>query len=648
MRLKLLLGIVIAIITLATYWQVGDHDFINLDDDVFITNNDHVATGLTRENVLWALKPVPELGWFPVAWLSHMVDVELYGLNPRGHHLTNVCFHIAAALLLFTLMCRTTAAPWPSAFVAALFALHPLHVESVAWLAERRDVLSAFFGFLALLLYVEFVQRGRRRLYVGALIAFLLGLMSKPMLVTLPILMLLLDFWPLNRFSLPCERPEAQVKFDHPAWVAIIREKLPFVAGSLLTVWIALAGPGSSMMNRYVDSLPWDLRAANIVTVYVKYLGKMLWPADLAIFYPFPRTIPLWLTIGSLLVLLTVTGLVLRAGRRQRYLVVGWFWYLVGIVPVSGLVPIGTHAMADRYTYLPLTGIFIIIAWGATELGRKKPGAQYAVAFMAGLVILAATVVSWKQIGYWRDDITLYRHSIEVAPEGFLIHNNLGVALLEKDQIDEALMEFKQAIDLYPYYNRSHLNYGYALAKRGQLDDAIVKYQKTLEINPQSNDAHNNLGVVYAQKGVIDKAVAEFRQAVEIYPDYYAAYVNWGHALAGQGRLDEAMAKYRQALKINMNAIDAHVGLGNVLYRVGRLVEAIDEYRKTLQLNPDFLPAHYNLGVTLARRGDLPAAVEEYRKVLAVDPGHAGARSELERALRSQSYSNAESGARLR
>jgi tetratricopeptide (TPR) repeat protein len=560
MRLAFVLGIVITVITLTTYWQVGNHDFLNLDDNWFITDNTHVATGLSKDNILWAFTPVPDMGWFPLAWLSHMVDVELYGLDPRGHHLTNVAWHIAATLLLFVLLFRTTQAPWPSAFVATLFALHPAHVESVAWVAERRDVLCAFFGFLSLLTYAEYVSRRQITFYLSSLISFLLGLMSKPMLVTFPLVMLLLDYWPLYRYNRAAAAPGTQ---PQKILARAVREKIPFFACSLLSIAFTLSTPTLEEIVR----IPSSIRLANATTAYLKYLGKLLWPTDLAVFYPLPETIPAWQTIASILFLLVATVTVIRSGRRHPYVVTGWFWYLITLLPVLGLVQISTYAIADRYTYLPAVGLFIVVAWTIPAVCAKLPYQREFMPLLAVFVIVTSTIVTWRQLGYWQNNITLYEHALRVTPGNILAHNNLGLSLAEDGRLDEAIAEFKKAVTLRPDFVEGYNNLGLTLAEKGALDEAIREYGNALAKRPNYLEALNNLGIAYKRKRDFTAAIRTYQRALEISPESYQVYNNLGVALQAAGSIDEAIEHYQKAIALEPDYDDARYNLNLALKR---------------------------------------------------------------------------------
>ncbi len=533
-----LLCVTLAVITLAVYWQVGDHEFLNYDDNVYITENSHVANGLTGPSLIWAFTSVHASNWHPITWLSHMADVQFYGVNPRGHHLTNVVIHIISTVLLLLLFFRSTSSLWQSCFVAALFALHPLHVESVAWAAERKDVLSAFFWFLTLLLYVEYVERKKSSLYLLSLLSFVLGLMSKPMLVTVPVVMLLLDFWPLNRLR-PIWQP--RLSAGGSALIPILKEKTPFFATSLFSVAVTIYAQHRGDAIRSFDEISCVLRIENAVTAYLNYIAKAFWPRDLAVFYPYPTSVPLWHFLCSLLALLLITVAAILFRRRHPYLPVGWFWFLITLLPVIGIIQVGNQSMADRYSYIPLTGLFIMAAWGVPVLTKELRYRQGILAILGGAAIIAFSALTWHQLGYWRDSITLFRHAIQVTSNNDIAHNNLGGALAMKGDLDAAIKEFQEALTIDPSYFEVHDHLGLALAKKGDLDAAINEYQKALAVSPNWVEAHNHLGVAFAKKGDLDAAISQFQITLTINPDFYDAKNNLGLALTLKRMHDDAL-----------------------------------------------------------------------------------------------------------
>ncbi len=592
-----LLSIALAVIILAVYMQVGNHDFLNFDDYTYVTNNPHVASGVTYPNFMWAFTSVDAANWHPITWLSHMIDVQLYGMNPRGHHLTNVVIHTVSALFLFLLLFRVTGALWQNLFVAALFALHPLHVESVAWVAERKDVLGALFWFLTLLLYVAYEEKRKISLYLLTLFAFMLGLMSKPMLVTLPFVMLLIDFWPLDRFE------EGRGPRQHLRRLLVLtKEKVPFFACSFLSAVITIYAQNRGGAVQDLNEISFRLRSENALIAYVKYIGKTIWPHDLAVLYPFPPAIPIWQAIGSLLFLFLVSAAAILTARRHRYITVGWFWFLVTLLPVIGLIQVGGQSMADRYSYIPLTGLFIIAAWGVPDLIKGLRHRQGILALLAGTVIIASAALTWQQLGYWRDNISLYRHTLQITTDNSSINYNLGLALQAKGDLDAAIQEYREALRITPNSKNAHYNLGLALQTRGDPDAAIQEYRQTLWINPDEADAHYNLGIVLSAKGDLDAAIYEYREALRINHNNANAHNNLGAALAGKGDLDAAIHEYREAIRINNNLENAHNNLGAVFATKGNLDAAIHEFQEALRINPNYTKARDNLGAALAQK----------------------------------------------
>jgi tetratricopeptide (TPR) repeat protein len=454
----LLICIALTVAMLVVYSQVRTHDFVNFDDDKYVTENPHVRAGLTWKGITWAFTATRESTWhpFPLAWMSHMLDCQLFGLNPGRHHMTSVFLHAANTLLLFLLLKRMTAHVWRSAFVAALFALHPLHVESVAWLAERKDVLSTFFWMLTIWSYVRYVERPAVHTYLPVPLFFSLGLMAKPMIVTLPFVLLLLDYWPLRRFQSFRSKRSSENSFS----LGLVWEKIPLfalaAASSVLTV---MATVRFGYAARAFQTYPFKVRLANAIVSYTAYMGKLLWPFRLAPGYPHPGLQPFWKVAGASVLLVSVFILALKLIRQRPYFAVGWLWYLGTLVPVIGLVPVGSHTMADRYTYVPLVGIFIMVAWGIPALVEKLRRWQLGIRTGAAAVLLALAGTSWAQLGYWADSVTLFKHVLDVTGDrNFLAHNNLLVAYLKNGDLHRALPHAHSALHLQPdnyivYYN---------------------------------------------------------------------------------------------------------------------------------------------------------------------------------------------------
>jgi len=618
--------------TLAAYWQVKDHDFVYYDDNVYVSENPHVRKGLTVEGLIWAFTTDQSSNWHPVTWLSHMTDIELFGLNPGRHHLVNLFIHILNALLIFVVFRKMTGAVWLSGVVAALFALHPLHVESVAWIAERKDVLSAFFGMLALWGYARYADRPTGRRYLPVFLFIALGLMSKPMLVTLPFVMLLLDYWPLNRFAAAASQASGSPAQRHP-FLRLVREKIPLFAlvaiSSAITFWVQQ----QSGALKPLDTMPLDVRIANALLSYVAYIGKMFWPADLAVLYPYPTAFTWWKVAGAFILLTAISGFAVRNAKRRPYVAVGWFWYLGTLVPVIGLVQVGIQAMADRYAYIPLIGLYVIMAWSASELTLKFPRAKIVLTTATATVLLLLTAATVKQVRYWQNTVTLFEHTLAVTTHNWLPHFNLAFVLDRQGRAEAAAWHYREVLRIKPGHDSAHNNLGLALEKLGQTEEAIRHYSAALQINPDFEKAHNNLGLALEKLGRTEEAAAHFRDALRLKPDYENAHNNLGLALEKLGRTKEAIAHFREALRIKPDYEQGHYNLANTLQRMGLLDEAVAHYQEAVRIRPDYESAYNNLGIALYQKGDIDGAIRAFREALRINPNSGNAGSNLMRLL---------------
>ncbi|MGD8916346.1 MAG: tetratricopeptide repeat protein [Syntrophobacterales bacterium] len=634
MRRDIWVCILLTIAIAVVFLQLPGHDFVNYDDDLFVYENSQVRKGLSKEGVIWALTSFSPDYWKPLSWLSHMLDCELFGLKPGMHHLVNLLFHLANSVLLLLVLNRMTGALWPSSFVAALFALHPLHVESVAWVAERKDVLSAFFWLLAVRAYSRYVERPRSRRYLLALFFFALGLMAKPMVVTLPFVLLLLDYWPLERMEINRLRVKqneggmARSSVFHLVW-----EKIPFIVLSGATTVVTIIAQRQVGALKSFEGFPFSHRIANALVSYVSYIGKMVWPHKLAVFYPYPTTIPLWQSAGAGLLLITISVLLLRAAANRPYLAVGWLWYVVTLLPVIGLVQVGVQAMADRYTYLSIIGLFIIIAWGIPSVLASWRHRKKAIALAATVLLLVFAICSMRQVSYWQDSASLFQHTNKVTINNDVAHNHLGLALAAQGRFEEAMSHYVQALRIKPREPWVHSNLGIALARQGRLAQAIDHYEEALRIKPDLAKAHNNLGNALAKQGKLEEAMSHYAEALRIKPDFEKAHNNLGNALARQGKLEEAMSHYAEALRINPDYAGAHNNLGNALAMQGKLEEAMDHYSQALRINPEDAEAHNNLGNILAAKGRLEEAANCYSEALRINPDYARAHYNLANTL---------------
>ncbi len=578
MRRETLICLFLVAAILVVYWQVMDHEFIVYDDNVYVTDNPYVKEGLTGGSASWALTTTKGGNWHPLTWLSHMLDCQLYGLNPWGHHLTSVIFHIANTILLFLCLRWMTAAVWRSALVAALFALHPLHVESVAWVAERKDVLSTFFWMLTTLAYINYAKRPKNKRYLFVFVFFSLGLMAKPMLVTLPFVLLLLDYWPLNRLQFPAQCVSAEDRAGSPVASSqqlplrkLIMEKVPLLVMSgvscAITVWAQQQAGALSGLK----AVPYRWRMTNGLVSYVSYIGKMIWPQGLAVFYPHPvNSLPIWESALAGFFLVIVSAVVVRLAIRYQYGFVGWLWYLGTLVPVIGLVQVGEQAIADRYTYVPLIGLFIVIAWWGADIGKGSRHRLVLVNILAMIFVLGLTVCSRQQVRYWKNSIDLFENTLEVTADNYVAHFTLGNALALRGNLVEAITHYEEALRIRPNYAEAHHNLGNALALRGNLVEAITHYKEALRINPNYAEAHRNLGVGLDQQGNHEEAMYHYAEALRINPEDSQSHNNLGVALAEQGRLDEAIAHFAEAVRINPNFAEAQRNLEQGLRLVGK------------------------------------------------------------------------------
>jgi len=519
--------------TLTVYRQILYYEFIDLDDYEYVAENQTVQNGLTLKNIAWSFTTTLTGNWHPLTWVSHMLDCQIFGVNPGWHHFTNLIFHTANGLLLFFLLRKMTGDLWQSGFVAAVFALHPLQVESVAWIAERKNLLSTFFGVVTLWGYVAYIEKPNVIKYLSVFLFFSLGLMSKPMLVTLPFVMLLLDLWPLSRLQLessgdsPIPKPGINIFY-------LVKEKLPFfalvTASSVVTFIVQKKGGAVGSL----EMISMKGRIANALVSYVGYIGKIIWPNKLAILYPHPVDFPWWKTTGSFALLVAITVFVIRNVKLRPWLSVGWFWYLGTLVPVIGLVQVGVQAMADRYAYVPMIGLLIMIAWGVPSLLERQQRKKIGLALITAVILSLCMTTTWFQSMYWKNSIILFQHTLNVTRNNYLPHNNLGVALANRGRIDEAVEHYRESLRIKPDFADAHNNLGITLAREGRIDEAIKHYREALRKSPDFEEAHNNLAIALYYKGNTNEAIRHLQEAIRIRPDYANAKQNLQEMLKDQ------------------------------------------------------------------------------------------------------------------
>jgi len=587
--MKLIVASLLILLTIIAFWPLQHNGFINsFDDNDYVTKNMFVQGGLSLRGLTYAFTTTQAANWHPLTWLSLMLDYQLFGLNPKGYHATNLFFHLANVLLLFLILESMTKALWPSALTAALFALHPLHVESVAWVAERKDVLSTFFWLTTMGAYLRYVRRPGWDRYCLILLSFSLGLLTKPMLVTLPFALLLLDYWPLGRFQLPpppAPRLGKSGKQPYQRFAPrLVWEKVPLL---ILSAFFCLSTIHAQQLGiASLEKFPFAARFGNALLSCVSYLGKMIWPVHLAIFYPvFINSLSWGQVAAAALALLAISFLVLKGARKYPYLPVGWFWYLGTLVPVIGLVQVGLQSMADRYTYVPLIGIFIILAWGLSDLSAKWRGRKLWLGAAAGLGLVTLMTLTWYQIGYWRNTKSLFEHAVEVTENNFMAYSILIKEYEKAGQIDKATKMFQKAIEINNF-PLAYYNFGELVLRHNLFDEAIPILEKVIQFRTDFATPYNTLGLIYDHNGRYTEALAMYQKAIELDPTYGDAYNNFGIYYAKQGRYGDAIAMFQKAVKFNPTS-ENYNNLGLALAKHGNLDQAIDMLREAIKIDPD-------------------------------------------------------------
>lgn len=589
-RTDILICAALVVAVFAVFGSVATHKFIVLDDSEYVLQNPHVASGLTWNNVVWAWRAFYAANWHPVTWMSHQLDVQLFGLNAGAHLLVNVALHAATTVLLFLFFFRATGRRWPAATVAALFALHPLHVESVAWVAERKDVLSAFFFALALLFYLPWTRNRNARAYAATLIAFALGLASKPMLVTFPFVLLLLDYWPLRR----------------PLRLNLVVEKIPFFILSVISSLLTMNAQEGAM-----GRIHFGLRLMNAILSYVAYLAKAFWPANLAVIYPFRYEASGGEVAAAVVLLLAITAASLVVARTRPYILIGWLWFLGTLVPVIGIIQVGVQSMADRYTYLPLIGIFFALVWLAADAISNRT----ALTAIAAVLLVCLAVRTFFQVQVWRNNTTLFEHAIAVIPDNGPAHFFLGTALQRVDRA-AAIRQFQEALQIKPADDNALVGLSNALYAEGDFEDALKDAQLAVRANSRNPTAFKTLGILELHAGQNQQALKDLQQSLALKYDPHTA----AEAAEAAGNRDEAIAKYREALQFRESDPDLHNNLGALLAEAGQNDDALREYKAALKIDPKFYDAQMNLGALLSRMGNDAQAAKEFETAAKMRP----------------------------
>jgi len=659
-RQMLIIYLFLSVTTVLAYWQVGNHEFVSFDDDIYVSENRQVQNGITTEGLYWAFTTGHSANWHPLTWISHMLDIQFFGLAPRWHHLTNLLFHIANVLLLFFVLSRMSGAILQSAFVSALFALHPLHVESVAWVAERKDVLSTFFWMLTLIAYSYYVKRPRLKGYLSVLACFALGLMAKPMLVTLPFVLLLLDYWPLERFAksksveliqtepepnsaVQAHRKKGKSKKQTPQkavateetvnpafqWALfrpLVVEKIPLFILSALSCFATYIAQNKSGAIVSVEIYTPAARMGNAIVSCLMYIAKTIWPDNLAVLYPHHGSLPLWQVLGAALFLVAVTFAVFRSAKRFPYLPVGWLWFTGTLVPVIGIVQVGIQAMADRYSYIPSIGLFIMAAWGIPKIFKKWRHGKELLAASSALCLTGLLILTWIQVGYWRNSMTLYDHTLNVTENNYTIYNNRARIYQDLGDYARAIADFDRTIQINPGYAPAYNNRGNARKSLGNYTQAVEDFDRAVQINPLYADAYDNRGVAYNGTGNYLRAIEDFNKAIEIKSGFAQFYNDRGVSYMALGNTVRGFEDFSRALETDPHYPEAYFNRGIFYQSSGKYRQAIDDYDKAVENNTVYnIEALCNRGTSYSHLGEQVNAIKDFDKAIQINPGCAEA-----------------------
>jgi protein O-mannosyl-transferase len=612
---RLILGILLVLLTLAAFAGVHRNGFVRYDDDDYIARNPQVTQGLSWQGARWAFTDFHAANWHPLTWLSHMLDVTLFGLHPAGHHLVSLFLHTCSVLFLFWFLCRTTGNSWPAAFVAAMFAIHPLHVESVAWAAERKDVLCALFWFAAMLAYASYADRPGILRYLAVLVLFALSLLSKPMAVTFPFVLILLDYWPLQRFSI--ERSDRFLAISSTSLRRLLLEKVPFLALTVISCLITLKAQTTTIAN--VELLSIQTRFANAAVSYGRYAWSMVWPTGLAVFYPFETTWFAAKVVCSILLLFAGTAAAILLHRKYRYVAVGWFWYILTLVPVIGLVQVGWQSHADRYTYIPLTGLFIAIAWASMDVASRKPRLRRALAACGILVALILAAMTFRQVSYWNSALSLCKRAVDVTAHNPAMLANLGTMLSENGQTAEGLAALQEADKSLPDNAGVATALGLALSRAGRYQESVPVFERALRLQPQSRDALAGIAAALSRLNRLKEAEGYCRALLKVAPADGEGWLLLGVVLGQQARFDEALDAFSRSAEAQPPVPMARLNIAKLYIQKGDLEKALDECRKCIAQQPNYA-AYELMASVLTRLGRTQEAAQAHRQAAMLNP----------------------------
>jgi tetratricopeptide (TPR) repeat protein len=621
----ILVILVLIILSLVIYWPVQDYDFLNYDDPFYVTDIYSQKDTITFKDISDAFTGFYAGNWHPLTMMSHMLDWQLFRDKAGGHHWTSVIIHIFNTILLFLLFRKMTGSLWRSAFVAALFAVHPINVESVAWIAERKNVLSTFFWILTMLLYVWYVKQPSWKRYLPVFLCFALGLMSKPMLVTLPFVLLLIDYWPLNRTT---SNIQNEYRSEIPALLKVSKaklsflflEKIPLFILTAISIYMTLYTQQSVKAIVNLDTLPLVTRISNAIVSYGLYIKKMFWPVDLAVIYPWVTT-PSWQIIVMVTLLVIITIIVCKYFLRYPYLAIGWFWYVGTLIPVIGIVQVGNQSMADRYAYIPFIGLFVMIVWGMGDV-FKKIFSTKVVVIISGMTLVALIIVSYHQVQYWQNTFTLFNHVVNVTENNSIAHNNLACELIKQNKVTEAMHHYQIALSINPTNYYAMVGIASVYYQLGEKNKAMDTLRLAIKVNPECARAYNDLYGFLLQTGKVEEAMKEYRKAVELSlnKNNFELHYSFGNALATQGHYNEAVIQYNQVLRIQPRNAFVHYNLATVLFWQRKVEEALKHFREAVELQPRYANAHYRLALILRQKGLTEEANRHYQEAVRINP----------------------------